>query len=603
MSTQHRRNPEIVSPPNLPATKLGADVLLGARGSALRTRALARTAARGKPSRTSAAEAGTSVTSVNDDRTSQIEVEEEWPDPTPLSPPPPPSLPADGLPPWLRDQIKSVSEATEAPRDMALLLGLTAVSSAVANKGIVVVKTGYTEPLQIWTASVAPPGSRKSPVYSHMLEPIRDYETEEETRYEAKMREIRDELEIVEEALRKAKKDATRALRKGDGYEEAKREVAELRARLSELTPSTPDVVTVSDITPERLGQRMAEHYGRAAIVSPEGDIFSIMSGLYSDGRLNLQVFKKGWTGDEAITDDRIMREGTRVERPALVIGLTVQPSVLANLRGKKQFRGEGLLGRFMFAQPEDRIGYRQTGKDVPPLDPDAADRYGECLRVLIESRPADEDGDQWVPHGLPLSPSAAEARDAFAEEVEHSLRPGEQLDAMQDWGAKIVGNMVRVAGLIHLAWQVEEGAVLWDEPVSGRAMEAAVELGNHLIPHARTVFDRMDAVPTIRLARYVLKRITTYEGEEPLTKRELHRRCQGKSEIQQVVDLEEPLSVLEKHDIIRRCRREPAGGRRPSPIIQLNPKAQDRIDRSDRSRRSVQRALGEAEAAPAAAD
>ena len=421
---------------------------------------------------------------------------------------------------------------------MALLLGLTAISTAVANKGRVVVKAGYTEPLLIWTVTVAPPGARKSPVFSHMMQPIKEYEAEEDIKYRRRFQETEVERSVLEMAIKRAKKEAVKALMGGEGYEEAKERVERLKADLEELEGAPADVITVSDITPERLAQSMGEHFGRMAIVSPEGDIFKIMSGLYSDGNINLQVFKKGWTGDEAFTDDRVGRQGTRVERPALVIGLTVQPIVLANLGGKDQFRGEGLLGRFLYAQPKDNIGHRRTGDDVPPLNEDARRRYAECLGVLLAAGPATVVGPDWAPHALVLSTEAAGLRNDFAAEVEWCLRPGEDLDGSEDWGAKLVGNMVRVAGLIHLAWQIEEGNDLWGDPISGRAMAAAVNLGRALVAHVHRVFDQMNAIPEVRRARYVLNRITTYEDDGPLTKRELHRRCQGNHEFQGVDDL-----------------------------------------------------------------
>ena len=539
----------------------------------------------------------TSVTSVTASGANGSEAAEppDWDTPIPLGPPPPPDLPLDGLPPWLREYVEAVAEATATPPDMALLLGLTAISTAVANKGRVVVKEGYTEPLIIWTVTVAPPGARKSPVYGHMMRPIVEYEADQVAKYRRRFGETKVERNVLEKAIQKAEKDAVKAFIDGESYEEAKEKVEQLIQRLEKLEGPAADVITVSDITTERLAQSMGEHFGRAAIVSPEGDIFNIMSGLYSDGHINLQIFKKGWTGDEAFTDDRIGRQGTRVARPALVIGLTVQPTVLANLRGKDQFRGEGLLGRFLYAQPEDNIGYRRTGDDVPPLNEDARKNYTDRLRLLLAAAPADEHRQDWTPHDLALSTEAAALRNDFAAEVEHSLRPGEDLDGSEDWGAKLVGNMVRVAGLLHVAWQVEDWQDPWGDPISGKSMETAVGLGRALIPHVHRVFDQMNAIPEVRRGRYVLKRITTYEGDEPLTVRELHRRCQGNHEFQGVDDLDKPLDLLKKHKFIRVTRRDSTRGRRPSPIIELNPHMRDRSDTSDRSRGELREELAHA--------
>ena len=144
-----------------------------------------------------------------------------WDEPIPLGRLPPPDLPLDGLPPWLRAHVEAVGEATATPADMALLLGLTAISTAVANKGRVVVKAGYTEPLIIWTVTVAPPGARKSPVFSHMMQPIKDYEAEEDIAYRRRFRETEVERSVLEKAIKRAEKDAVKALLDAEGYEEA----------------------------------------------------------------------------------------------------------------------------------------------------------------------------------------------------------------------------------------------------------------------------------------------------------------------------------------------------------------------------------------------
>lgn len=111
--------------------------------------------------------------------------------------------------------------------------------------------------------------------------------------------------------------------------------------------------------------------------------------------------------------------------------------------------------------------------------------------------------------------------------------------------------------------------------------MATAVRIGRTLIPHARRVFDHMDVLPEIHLARYVWERIITYNGEEPLTKREIHRRCQGKKEINEVGNLTDPLSILKKHHFIRMDRK--ATGGRPSDTIEVNPKAPRSADKSDK--------------------
>lgn len=360
---------------------------------------------------------------------------EDWPPPIPLGPGKPAPLPLEPLPAWVRQQVESVSASTQTPSDLAVLQGLAAISTALANKGVVRVRRGYREPLHVWTAVVLPPASRKSSVHGHMVGPIYRHEAERAQATQEDRQMVVHRREAVENALKSAKQDLAEAVEDQDEGD-ARQRVKELQEQLNELPDPGAPRLLASDVTAEKLTQLMAEHHGRIAVLEPEGEIFRLMAGRYRSGGPNFDPHKKAWTGDEPIRDDRIGREGSHVRRPALTLGVCVQPSVFDTLEHQGSFRGEGVLARFLVAVPESGIGTRLTGDQVPELDEAAEETYSNRLRTLLELEPKQiTQEDDYEPHSLTLSAGAREELNRFDADVEPQLGSGGRLSPIQDWG------------------------------------------------------------------------------------------------------------------------------------------------------------------------
>lgn len=514
---------------------------------------------------------------------------EAWPDPVPLHPPNPDPLPLGPLPTWLRAQVDSVARATQTPTDLAVMQGLAALSTALANKAKVGVRAGYTEPVHLWTAVVLPPASRKSAVHRHMAGPISTYQADRVGATQEDRQMAEHKREVTEDKLKAAKKEW------GDTNDpevegEALQEVRKLQERLNEIGEPRPPRLLASDVTAEKLIELMARHHGRIAVLAPEGEIFRLMAGRYRSSGTNFDPHKRAWTGDEPIRDDRIGREGNHVKRPALTLGVCVQPSVFETLEHKRSFRGEGLLARFLYAVPDSRIGSRLTGEDVPDLDRQAAEIYENRLRTLLASEPQEVTAEgEFVPHHLSLTDRARKVAFAFEQEVEDMLDSGGRLDPIQDWGGKLSGQTLRMAGLLHAAEQAEEGHDLWRQPIQASTMQGAVELARALVPHALRFFDAVEQEEDLALARYVLERIRSADDLQTLTERGVHRLCHNKAEIDGVEDLRPILEILENRYWIRFKSQPSEGGRPPSPRIHVHPALGDgtgpwkQDDRSDR--------------------
>ena len=128
--------------------------------------------------------------------------------------------------------------------------------------------------------------------------------------------------------------------------------------------PEVPRLVA-DDVTPEAVASLLADHGGRMAIISAEGGVFDIIAGRYNGNIPNMDVWLKGHSGD-MIRIDRKGRPPEYIRKPALTLGLMIQPEVLKSIAAQRAFRGRGLIARFLYAMPVSQVGYRKTG--APPL-------------------------------------------------------------------------------------------------------------------------------------------------------------------------------------------------------------------------------------------
>ena len=157
------------------------------------------------------------------------------------------------------------------------------------------------------------------------------------------------------------------------------------------ISSPSPDLPTIPrlwarDITPEKIGQVMAENHERIALFSDEAGIFDIMGGRYSSGGSQIstssykrtRAFRIGWTGGS--------RPPITMKHPALAIGISPQPSVLRALGENKVFRGRGLLARLLYAMPTSLLGKRTFSGN--PVSPAVSARYAAHIQALLSIQP-----------------------------------------------------------------------------------------------------------------------------------------------------------------------------------------------------------------------
>jgi len=303
----------------------------------------------------------------------------------------------------------------------------------------------------------------------------------------------------------------------------------------------------------------------RMGVLCDEAGILEIINGRYSKKGPNLDLFLQGHAAT-AVRVDRGSRLPVILDSPALSVALMPQPDVIRSLANSPEFRGRGLLARFLYAMPDHNLGTR-TGEG-PPVPQQVSQRYNTVVNALLKRKGQKQDDGSEKPHVLNLSPEAYELWRRFWSEIELEMADGGMLEHITDWGGKLPGAAARIAAVFHMARYASQNER--NHPISAEDMGAAIKLGTVFCKHALIAFDEMGTDRVRDDARSILGWIRRGHRETFL-KRDIQRGLQGpfkKSE-----EINEPLALLADRYYVRGLQKtyRPQGGR-PSEKYEVNP-------------------------------
>lgn len=477
-----------------------------------------------------------------------------------------PPFPVEQLPGWVAEQVAGVARFTQTDPAMAGTSALGALSTAAGGRAVVTVRGGWREQTNLYVVGIADPAQRKSAVHDAMTRPLVLAEKElSQDEYRVNMRlEALTQREVAEQYASTAKnaagkeKDATkRATLTAEAIDAAQH--AE-----TIVVPDPPQLVA-DDATPEALATLMLRNGDRIAVLSAEGGIFDMIGGRYSNGTPNLDLYLKGHAGD-AKTVNRVGRPPEVIERPALTVSVMIQPGVLAEVATNTVLHRSGLLARFLYCLPRDMVGWREIGAPCV-AESVAADYTGKLRRLAVTLAEFPELVE------LTFDEGARAVMLDYERDVEVRLRPtGDLGGGAREWGGKLVGATVRIAGLLHIADHPD--AVGKDLLIPAETARRAIALGEFYTAHTLAAFTRMRQDPATEAARYLLG-VLQRLGKPLVSVRDLHVAA-SRSRFPKAADLDEPIGLLEHHGYLSPLREAPTGrrGRPRSATYAVHPKA-----------------------------
>jgi hypothetical protein len=497
-----------------------------------------------------------------------------WEAPIPLEEDVPTPWPTGVLRGHLADYVSAVSASVQTPIDMAGMMCLAILSAVARGKLIVQVKPDYREQVCLFVAVGAESGERKSALRL-LSRPVEDWESAAIEAANPALTEHQAYIDMTKGRIESLRKKLAKLLDDGgeggdpEDAEQGQEERDEIHRRIQrcsvelknmERSPPPSGRVTTEDITPEALADVMARAGGAVALITDEGgDVFRMMAGKYDSEPL-LNIYLKGHTGDTFKRDRRT--GGTQIiDRPCLTVGVLTQPDTLRTLTSR-ELQERGLVARFLFSLPSPKVGTR-LDTSPPPIPEISKNIYGKMVTRLLNLRGFERGGA----HTLSLSSEALTHFDEFYVSVEKRLADGGDLRQMRAWGGKLVGHIVRIAALLHLADCCDDETRGIRPAIPGETFHRATLLTEYLVTHARRAFGIMTETGEVNAARKALAWIRKQEARTFST-RELHR---GINRNGKFCDVAEPaLRVLEDHGYVRLAPKSGKG--RPTEKYEVHP-------------------------------
>lgn len=416
-----------------------------------------------------------------------------------------PEFPTGILPSPGREMVEAVARVNQVDKGLPASIYLAALSTCLSKKATVDLGT-HIEPVNIYTCPILDPGERKTSTMRLIMSPIYEYQ------------------EIMK--------------RKTIGDVE-------------------PPIFVVDDITAEALFKVMSENNEQISVISAEGGIFSIMAGRYNaSGNGNFDIYLKGHAGDHC-SNHRIGRKSQSMDSPSLTMCLTVQRDVIKEIGSNRQFRGRGLLARFLYCNCVHKAGHRKRQKETIPETLIKA--YRKHIIKLMA-----------IPlslHELKLSSDAQTVWDEFYNDIETDMQAGKQMASIKDWGSKLPGAVARIAGLLHIA---EYGLQAMNKPISVGIVGASVAIGAYYREHAFATFGLMKEHPEIESAKKILDYLIVHKPDS-FKGRDVLR---NKNAFKTMKEITPGLEVLVERNYIRVVETEsPTGyGRPEATFYEVNP-------------------------------
>ncbi len=480
---------------------------------------------------------------------------EDWIDPIPINKHSNlPEFPSEVLPEVGRKMVEAVAEVNQVPTGLPACVYLGVLSTSLAKK-IEIDLITHSEPANIFTASILESGERKTSTLGIMTAPTYQYQKDKEKEMADEIREAYNKYKIHESRLATLQKKAANT----NDIEERNKIILEAEEVARWLdgnpVPKAPTYIA-DDITPEATGDLMAENGEKLSIISAEGGTFGTMAGRYSDKNCNIDIFLKGHAGDPW-SCHRMGRNSKTMESPSLTMCLAVQPDVIREIGRNKQFKGRGLLARFLYSSNTSKVGYRKRQKNKIPDS--LISEYNQHIKELMD-----------IPlelHTLKLTPEAQALWDEFSNDVEKEQRIGKSLESARDWGSKLAGAVARIAGLLHCA---AHGRDAFNKDISVSIVGASCAIGGYFKEHALATFGLMQEDQKIEFAKKILEYVHTHESGT-FKGRDVLR---NKNALKSMDNVKQGLDVLTERGYIREILSDYKGSGRPEAITyEINPK------------------------------
>lgn len=474
------------------------------------------------------------------------------------------ALELENLPSSLSRAIESCSKTFQVPADFVLLVLCSVIAAATRGKIAIQVKPDWREPLSFYSAPLLEPSNRKSAVIGFATKPLRDQQSRLRADHlEAEQIKSRDrEIALAQKnkLLKDSKSQPSAALHA---------EIANLDLTIKKCKESRTPSILIDDTTPEALVEQICDQRS-IAYIEAEGQLIDNLSRYSESQTPNVEALNKCYSG-EPISVSRKGKDLIYADDPHLVICIGAQPSnILAKLKAET-FLSSGFNARFLYLLGKSQIGSRSFS--TPQISEAVKSEWHDLVTSIYKL------SNQELNRVLEVDPEALQVIEQLHNWLEPQMKQMSQ--SLRNWAGKLVGNLVRLAGLFELAENPRA------EAISRKTMDQALGLAELFLQHAEKVFSPdTSELPAVRVLRKLCA--VGFEGFEGVTSEssrifstnKLFQSMKDQSWLSKSANpmrlLRKELFYLEELGWLKQYETEQSGtnGGRPSEKWELHPEA-----------------------------
>ncbi|MGB5786939.1 MAG: YfjI family protein [Stenotrophomonas geniculata] len=341
-----------------------------------------------------------------------------------------------------RDAGNEISRNVQAPE---ALIGMSLIHAiSMACQGLIDVKlpTGQVRPVSQNLLIIAESGERKSTVSSLLFAPFREADTEAVASHKENKEAYQVELGAWEAKNKGLRSAVARAINRGQDSDE-------LEARLLEhgrCKPTEPRLryFMRQEITGKAITEALVGDGESIAISTDEGHVL-----FRSEAMLHLGLLNRLWDSPGVLMRDRA-DENLLAMNPRVSVSIMTQYEPLkAFLDGKGSVaKGSGHWARYLVGWPQSNMGFRMVSGVEPIWE--HLPVFQQRIRVLLDRYRTQIESGSIERELIEFSLDAKSRWVELAQETERLQRQGEYLSDINDFAAKVMEILARLAAAMH---------------------------------------------------------------------------------------------------------------------------------------------------------
>ena len=383
-------------------------------------------------------------------------------------------IPIDTLPGYVQQLVKEGAAAIHTDPSYVVMPAISLLAVAIGNQYRLAIKRNWREPAVIWYALVAPSGAGKSPAWDLLRLPM---------------------SRLVKNVMPKGR-------------------------------------LIVGDSTTERLASLFEEN--PHGLLMYHDELASFFTGMvkYRQRGSDESEYLKMWQASSFTVDRETNKKHIHAENAFLTIGGGIQPAILRDYIGERQF-DSGLSARFLFIEPPSDA----TPFSYDDVSEEAEQRFFWAIETLLSQSHEDT-------HLVQFEPDAKRLWVDYANQL--TERMNDQGEHERATLAKMKSYAARFALILHLAEiadEVDPGYAMPARPIGPAVTERAITLTKWLAREKLRVESFLRESDDDREQRRHVKWI---QGQQSFTARDFYTRFKVKSD--------EAEKLLRKYEQVGAC-------------------------------------------------